>query len=517
MTRAGFLLCLALPVALPAQSPPPGLDQYVTRVMQTFEVPGLSLAIVKDGKVVLTRGYGVKKLGEAGRVDAATLFGIASNTKLFTATALALLVEEGKLEWDAPVIRYLPSFALSDPFVTRELTIRDLLVHRSGLGLGAGDLLWWPPTTYDRREITRRLRFIPLATSFRSAYAYDNVLYNVAGEVIAAVAGEPWEAFITRRILEPVGMRGSNAWNSRSAAGPNDAWPHARVEGTVRTIPPFRSDNVNPAGGINAGAEDMARWLIVQLDSGRTASGRLFSAGSARELWSIVTPIPAGEPPRELAPFRAEFNGYALGLGVRDYRGNKLLTHTGGLPGFLSRVAMVPSHRVGVAVLTNAESGAAFNAIAWWVLDYYLGVRPAYDWLTAYRTIQARDDSALTAAVSQAASERDRASRPSLPLDRYAGTYRDAWYGDVVIARNGDGLSITFCCSPDLTGTLEHWQYDTFVARWRDRSLRADAFVTFALNPDGSIDQVKMAPFRPDVDFSFDFQDLLLTPVRARE
>jgi hypothetical protein len=230
-----------------------------------------------------------------------------------------------------------------------------------------------------------------------------------------------------------------------------------------------------------------------------------------------VTPIPAGEPPRELAPFRAEFNGYALGLGVRDYRGNKLLTHTGGLPGFLSRVAMVPSHRLGVAVLTNAESGAAFNAMAWWVLDYYLGVRPAYDWLTAYRTIQARDDSALAAAVSRAAAERDRASRPSLPLERYAGTYRDAWYGDVVIARNGEGLSITFCCSPDLTGTLEHWQYDTFVARWRDRSLRADAFVTFALKPDGSIDQVKMAPFTPDVDFSFDFQDLLLTPVRARE
>jgi CubicO group peptidase (beta-lactamase class C family) len=517
MTRAGFLLCLALPVSLPAQSPPPGLDQYVTRVMQTFEVPGLSLAIVKDGKVVLTRGYGVKKLGEPGRVDAATLFGIASNTKLFTATALALLVEEGKLEWDAPVIRYLPSFALSDPFVTRELTIRDLLVHRSGLGLGAGDLLWWPPTTYDRKEVTRRLRSIPLATSFRSAYAYDNVLYNVAGEVIAAVTGEPWEAFITRRILEPVGMRGSNAWNSRSAAGPNDAWPHARVEGSVRPIPPFRSDNVNPAGGINAGAEDMARWLIVQLDSGRTASGRLFSAGSARELWSIVTPIPAGEPPRELAPFRAEFNGYALGLGVRDYRGDKLLTHTGGLPGLVSRVAMVPSRRVGVAVLTNAESGAAFNAIAWWVLDSYLGVRPAYDWLTAYRTIQARDDSALAAAVSRAAAERDRTSRPSLPLERYAGTYRDAWYGDVVIARDGDGLSITFCCSPDLTGTLEHWQYDTFVARWRDRSLRADAFVTFALKPDGSIDQVKMAPFTPDVDFSFDFQDLLLTPVRTRE
>lgn len=508
-------VALSAPPLLRPQAPP-GLDEYVTAVMRTFEVPGLALAIVKDGRVVAARGYGVKKLGEPGAVDAATRFGIASNTKLFTATALAMLVEEGRLVWDAPVVRYLPAFALSDPFVTRELSVRDLLVHRSGLGLGAGDLLWWPPTTYDRGEINRRLRHLPLATSFRSAYAYDNVLYSVAGDVIEAVSGQSWEDFVSARILRPVGMGASNVRNTLSAAGDNDAWPHARVEGTVRPIPPFRSDNVNPAGGINAGAEDMARWMITQLDSGRVAGGgRIFSPASARELWTLVTPMPNGEPAPELAPFRAEFNGYALGLQVRDYRGVKLMTHTGGLPGFLSRVAMLPSRKAGVAILTNAESGAAFNAIAWWVLDHYLGVSPRYDWHGAFRAVQARDDSALARTVQGAVLARDAASRPSLPLERYAGTYRDAWYGDVRVALDGGRLTMTFCCSPDLTGTLEHWQYDTFVARWRDRSLRADAYVTFHLGPDGRIEQVKMAPFTPDVDFSFDFQDLLLHPVRS--
>lgn len=504
---AAVTLCPRPAVAQRSPAPPPGLDAYVAGVMQRFDVPGLSLAIVKDGQVVVTKGYGVRKLGQPGAVDAETRFAIASNSKLFTATALGLLVEEGKLQWDAPVVRYLPWFALSDPYVTHELTVRDLLVHRSGLGLGAGDLLWWPPSTYDRNEVARRLRYIPLATSFRSAYAYDNVLYLIAGLLIESVSGKSWEDFIRDRIFRTVGMSGATPDNTESAAGPNDAWPHAKVDGTLRTVPVFRSRNVNPAGGISAGATDMARWLVTQLDSGRVGNGRLFSERTARQLWTMVTPIPQGPPPPELAPYRAEFNGYALGVGVRDYRGVKLLQHTGGLPGFVSRVAMIPSAKVGVAVLTNAESGAAFDSIAWWILDYYLGVRPAYDWAAAYAALEAK-----AVPPSSLVATPDKTSRPSLPLDRYAGKYVDAWYGDVTIQREGDHLTIAFCCSPDLVGTLEHWQYDTFVARWNDRSLRADAFITFDLTPDGRIAEARMAPFSDEVDFSFDFQDLRLTP-----
>src|SRR5260221_11401290 len=199
--------------------------------MRTFEVPGLALAIVKDDEVVLAKGYGVRKLGESTAVDARTLFGIASNTKVFTATALGLLVEEGKLAWDQTVIRYLPWFAMFDPYVTREVTIGDLLVHRSGLGLGAGDLLWWPASTYDRKEIARRLRYIKPETSFRTAYAYDNVLYSVAGEVIEAVSGQTWKDFVSSRILGRVGMTGTNGRHSSAAAGGHAASPHTALDG----------------------------------------------------------------------------------------------------------------------------------------------------------------------------------------------------------------------------------------------------------------------------------------------
>jgi CubicO group peptidase (beta-lactamase class C family) len=512
LTAVAIVACLALLRA--AASPPPDLDAWVARAMRTFEVPGLALAIVKDDAVVVAKGYGVRKLGEPTPVDSRTQFGIASNTKVFTATALGLLVEDKKIEWDAPVIRYLPAFAMFDPYVTRELTVRDLLVHRSGFGLGAGDLLWWPASTYDRKEIARRLRFIPPATSFRSAYAYDNVLYLVAGEVIEAISGQSWEDFVSSRILAKVGMTGSSVRHSAAAAGGNVAATHARIDGSVKPIAPFDSDNTNPAGGINSSAEDMAKWLRVQLSGGVLADGsRLFSADTARELATLVTPIPLGNVAPEVSPLKASFNGYALGLGVRDYRGHKLVAHTGGLPGYVSRVALIPDAGVGVAVLTNQESVGAFDAIAFRVLDHYLGAAP-FDWIDAFAKVQARADAATAAAERGTSAARDASSRPSLPLAKYAGLYRDAWYGDIRIAESSGRLSIQFAHTPLLIGDLEHWQHDTFVARWRDRELRADAFLTFALTPDGSIDQARMRAVSPATDFSFDFQDLLLKPVQ---
>jgi CubicO group peptidase (beta-lactamase class C family) len=520
LLTASSLAAQRPPAPAPAPAVPRDLDAYVARVMKDFEVPGIALAVVKDGRVLLARGYGVRTLTNPAPVDERTLFGIASNTKAFTATALGILVEEGKLQWDAPVINYLPWFAMYDPFVTRELTIRDLLVHRSGLGLGAGDLLWWPTSTYDRKEIARRLRYIKPATSFRTAYAYDNVLYSVAGEVIEAVSGQTWEDFVSSRILARVGLPGRRVRHSAAAGGGggNIATPHAAVDGRVRPISPFGSDNVNPAGGINASATDIAKWMIVQLDSGRLGEGpRLFSPRTARELWSIVTPLRPGTPPPELAALRANFAGYALGFFVRDYRGQKMVWHTGGLPGYVSRISMIPDQKLGIAVLTNQESGEAFEAISWRLLDHFLGAPPPLtDWATAYRTLKLRGDSTVAAEERTAAAARDTASRPSLPLAKYAGTYRDAWYGDISIALENGKLVMRFSHSPSLTGDLEHFQYDTFIARWRDRELRADAYVSFALKPDGSIDQVKLAAVSPATDFSFDFQDLLLVPASGR-
>jgi CubicO group peptidase (beta-lactamase class C family) len=482
--------------------------------MRAFTVPGMAVAIVKDGRVVLARGYGVKRLGQSGAVGPRTNFGIASNTKIFTATAVGLLVEEGKIEWDAPVTRYLPAFAMYDPWVTREMTVRDLLVHRSGLGLGAGDLLWWPASTYDRKEIVRRLRFIKPATSFRSAYAYDNVLYSVAGELIEAVSGQSWEDFVQSRILARVGMTSSNVRHSMGGVGADAAVPHAEVEGVVRPIAAFTSDNVNPAGGINSNAEDMAKWMIVQLDSGRlTGNARLFQPRTARNLWRVVTPLSPGDPPPELSWLRAHLSGYALGLNVSDYEGRMILSHTGGLPGFVSQVTMVPELRLGIAVLTNQESTAAFQAVTFRVRDFYLGAHP-HDYLAALEHLTSRQRTAVANQNASASAARDSASGPSLPLAGYAGRYADAWYGDIDIAVEKGALVMRFSHTPSLTGDLIHWQHDTFVARWRDRELRADAFITFALNPDGSIDRANMQAVSPDTDFSFDFQDLLLIPVR---
>ncbi len=509
----------ALPALAAAQQPPPppGIDAYVEQVMTAFEVPGLALTIVKDGEVVLARGYGIRTLGRPEPVDASTRFGIASNTKAFTATALGLLVEDGVIEWDEPVVRYLPWFQMWDPWVTREITVRDLLVHRSGLGLGQGDLLGWPPSDRTREEIVRAIRYLEPATSFRSAYAYDNVLYHVTALVIERASGQRWEEFVSSRILVPLGMTETRVTRASTREGGNVATPHARVEGTVRPVAPFDATNTNASGGINSTAADMAKWLVVQLDSGRVTSGEpLFSPRTTRELWSPVTPMPIGTPAPELAAIRPNFRGYALGFVVEDYRGHPLVTHTGGLPGYVSRVTLLPESKLGVVVLTNQESRAAYQAITYHILDWYLG-GPGTDWLAAFLTVVAREDSIAAARATEATSRAESAAGPSLPLERYSGSYEDAWYGEVTIAREADGLVIRFSHTPALVGGLEHWQYDTFVARWRDRELRADAFVTFVLDAEGKVVEARMRPVDPATDFSYDFQDLSLKRQRVAD
>jgi hypothetical protein len=312
-------------------------------------------------------------------------------------------------------------------------------------------------------------------------------------------------------------MTDSDVRHSGALDKGNVAGTHAEVNDTVRPVAPFTSDNTNPAGGIMAGAADMARWMVVQLDSGRVADGsRLFSPASAKELWREVTPTPIGGVPGNmprLAHLRATMAGYALGLGVRDYRGYILRQHTGGLPGYLSKVAMIPDLRLGVAVLTNQESGAAFDAVAYRVLDHFIGARSP-DYPALFNQIVQQNRQKLRTAEQQAAGSRDSMAGPSLPLARYAGTYRDPWYGDVKVSEERGGLAIRFTRSPSLVGDLLHWQHDTFLARWRDRELRADAYATFWLNADGSVHQLRMIPASESVDFSFDFQDLVLKPVR---
>lgn len=497
-----------------AQELPSDLDNLVNRVLKEFQVPGISLAIVKDGKVLLAKGYGVKKYGSSDPVNEQTLFGIASNSKAFTAAALAILQEEGKLNWNDKVIDHLPWFRLSDAYVTKELTITDLLVHRSGLGLGAGDLLWWPESKFSRREISERLKNVPLTHSFRSTYAYDNLLYIIAGEVIEAVSGMSWEEFITKRIFSEIGFKYSTLLQYSDKNQTNIAVTHAVVEGELREVKPFLNGNSNPAAGINSCAEDIAKWMLVHLDSGKiNEEKRLFSARSARQMWSLITPIPVSKAPEELAPAQANFRGYGLGFGIRDFRGQKVVSHTGGLPGYLSMITLIPDQKLGVAVFTNQESGEAFSSLTNSIIDYYLNA-PHFDWIEGYMKLKQKGAKDLASEREELEKARNKDSKPSLELTEYIGTYTDKWYGKIIIEEQNDKTEIYFSKTPSLKGELIHWQYDTFIARWYERELRADAFVNFLINTEGKVESAKMKPVTSETDFSFDFQDLFLIKVK---
>ena len=501
-------------------------DAYVEGVRKQFDVPGIAVAIVKDGEIVLERGYGLRSIESKQLVDEHTMFAIASNTKAFTAASLSILADEGKLKLDDRVIDHLPWFQMADPYVTREMRVRDLLVHRSGLSLGAGDLMFWPTTTYSTEDIVRRLRHVPIKGGFRSQYAYDNVLYGVAQLVIEEVSGQSFEAFLRSRIFGPLGMDETRFNSDALKPGDNAATGHAKADfNDLQTVPPLTWSNVAAAGGLYSSVHDLTKWMRLQLSGGLIEKGaasgegedakRLFSEARQREMWSVVTPMPIGKPAvPELAPAVPNFLGYGEGWNLSDYRGEKLVWHTGGWPGMVSRLTLVPSKKIGIVVLTNQEVGAAFHAVTLRALDAMLGA-PATDWTQAYaKAVGAQQDKADEDWKKHLAA-RDASSKPSLPLTRYAGTYRDPWYGDVVIRQGGRGLEIQFSKTEQLLGDLEHWQHNSFVVRWRDRALNADAFLNFALDADGKITGATMEAISPLTDFSFDFQDLRLAPVET--
>jgi CubicO group peptidase (beta-lactamase class C family) len=516
--RTWLFVILGLIYAAPllAQNAPPAdLDVYIAKAMKTFEVPGLSVAIVKDGKVVLAKGYGVRKLGDSTLVDENTLFGIGSNTKAFTTAALATLVDEGKISWDDRVYERLPGFQMYDPYVSHEMTIRDLLTHRSGMGLGEGDLLFWPHTTFTREEIIYKLRFMKPASSFRSRFAYDNLLYMTAGQIIPAVTGKSWEEYVRGKILRPLGMNTTNLSTAEFRPGDDYAYPHSKQEGKLQVLEFENLDNAAPAGSINSSAAEMAKWVLLQLNHGKIPGSeeRIFSERQSREMWSAQTILPAGDRKGPLVALSSKFAAYALGWGLRDYHGRKMVGHTGGLSGFVSRVMLVPEENLGVVILTNAESGSAFDSILYHILDSYFGLQPT-DWVAAYRSEDEQTEK--EAAEVMKAQEKSRAadSKPSLPLEKYAGVYTDAWYGPVTIRMENVKLVFSMDHTPEAVGELQHWQYDTFKAHWRDRTIE-DAFLTFTLKPDGAIDHFTMVAVSPLADFSFDYQDLYLTPQKA--
>ena len=526
MARSSRVLLLLLAtVASPALAKPPaGFEQRVEQLRSEYGVPGVSISIVEDGRPTLTRGWGFREIGAKSPVDADTIFGTGSTGKAFTAAALGVLVDEGRIKWDDKVIDHMPYFRMYDAWVTREMTIRDLLVHRSGLGLGAGDLLFVPNTDRSKKDITLALRHIKPATSFRSAYAYDNVLYTVAGQLIEEVSGMPWEQFMRQRLFLPLGMKNSTASETEFQASRNRAERHARIDGPVRglgTQVKLGADSAlsaaaAPAGGLSISANDMSKWLMMQLANGKVAGTQrdLLSAKTVNELVSPVTLTPADNFPAEFRDVSSKFQTYALGWTVQDYRGAKLIWHRGAVFGSLAAVALLPERNVGLYVAVNSEEGEMIRGLIYELLDHYLD-KPKGNWPEKLRQLRLSRSAEAVKFLAAPAALPAKAG-PSLPLARYAGDYSDPWYGPIHLRENRGRLTVNFPHSKGMNGTLEHWQYDTFKTNFVDKQIEP-AFVTFGVGAQGQIERVTMKAVSPIADFSYNYQDLQFAPIEARK
>lgn len=499
-------------------APPKGFDRRVEALRRQIGVPGLSIAIVEHGRTTLAKGWGVRRLGGTEPVDADTIFPTGSTGKAVTVAALATLVDAGKIGWDDRVIDRLPGFQMYDPWVTREITIRDLLVHRSGLGMGQGDLLFVPRSAIPRAEAVRRLRYLKPATSFRSGYAYDNVLYMVAGQLIEAVTGQRWEEYVAGHVLAPAGMTRSTTDSERRFATANRAFPHARLDGGLRgagtqALLEERDElgrNAAPAGGLAVSANDMARWLTLQLAHGALPSGgRLFSEAAHEEMWKPAVIQPIDPVPPSLKATRPTYFFYAPGWEIQDYRGTRIVWHSGAVFGFKTVVVLIPDRDTGFAIELNSEDGELGRGLMFELLDHYLGLSRG-DWPERTIAWKAGIIAGARATLAARAPPPTRGSA-SLPLARYAGIYADAWYGDIAVTDVDGVLRIDFRSTPRMAGRLEHHQYDTFVTRFDDPALEP-AYVTFSLDAYGKVARVTMRPVSPIADFSWDYQDLLFTP-----
>jgi len=516
----GWLLAGLLSLPAFAQTAPPvtapldvaAVDAVVARTLKAFDVPGIAVAVVKDGQIVMSKGYGVSSLKTKAPVDANTLFGIASNTKAFTTAALGLLVDEGKLRWDDKVTDYIPEFKMYDPYVTAEFTVRDLLCHRSGLGLGVGDLMFFPDSTdFTVKDVIHNLRYFKPVSSFRSQFDYDNNLYIVAGEVVTRISGQPWADFVQARLLKPLGMSRSATDFARLPDPTNVIDAHGPVEGKVQVIRRSQNSMVGPAGGIYSSVADMSKWALMLL-GGPGAPTPLLKPATQWEIWSPQTIQRVGPDP---GPYNTHFAAYGLGWGLGDVRGYKVAEHTGGLPGMVTQVTLVPELRLGIIVLTNQEQGLAFYAVSNTILDHYLGItgQDQVQTMLGYKQAAAgQTDQALAAVWKQVAAAQKAASKKP-DYAAYVGRYHDAWLGDVNIFAQGPQLWLKSKRSPRLTGQLLPYRGNTYVVRWRDRSLNADAFAAFTLDEQGRASSLKMKPVSAATDFSFDFQDLDLQRV----
>jgi CubicO group peptidase (beta-lactamase class C family) len=502
---ARLAAALLLVVGLVAQAAAQGqatlaaLDAYIARAQREFNVPGLAVAIVKDDTVVLAKGYGVRELGRPDPVDEHTIFGIASNTKAFTAAAVATLVDAGTLSWDDKVSAHLPDFQLRDPLATLDMRVRDLLCHRSGLGTFSGDVLWYG-STFDRAEVVRRARYLRTASPFRSRYGYSNVMFVAAGEVVAAVTGKSWDAYVKETFFDPLGMR-ETVTSVRDLAGrANVATPHAEPTGTLRPYPWQSWDNAAAAGSIATSVSDLARWIRLQLGRGTLDGRTYFSEGASRTMWTPHTPQAVSRESEARFP-STHFRAYGLGWGLADYRGRLIVSHGGAIDGMFSGVTLVPEERLGLVVLTNSTTSVA-DAIRYRVLDAYLG-GDERDWIKEYLALAERGRAAKRKQADAVEKARVPGTKPSFALEAYAGAYGGASFGNARVSVEGGGLVIRFEANPNFDADLVHWHYDVFEIRFRKPSpWWGDGKAQFLMDNRGRVSEITLDV--PNDDFWFD-------------
>jgi CubicO group peptidase (beta-lactamase class C family) len=484
-------LFLALPSDLDGQDAPlAGLDEFVRSGMAEWGIPGLAVAVVKDDEAVFVRGYGALRKGGSEPVDENTLFGVASVSKAFTAAALGMLADEGKLDWDDPVVRHLPWFRLYAPYVTESVTIRDLLAHRVGVGRMTGNRITWLPHR-DREELAYRIRYLGPEQSFRNGYVYSNVMYMVAGEVVRAAAGASWDDFVEERIFGPLGMERSNTSVTRIADGDNAAWPHQEIEGEVVPIPRRNFDAVGPSAAINTSVAEIATWMRLHLGTPGEVDGvRLLREETVREMHRAQNRI----PDRGLT---GELSSYGLGWSLSTYEGRRVSRHGGATDGMNATLVLVPEENLGVIVTTNTFNGF-MNALANRIMDRYLGI-PDRAWDRAFRDGYLEALHRASAARDSIHAARQTGTSPSLPLEAFAGAYADSLYADALVSLEGGALVLRFWDDHTQTLDLEHWHHDTFRAAWRNPAQR-EKFVWFTRDRDGRVDALHVRwSLRPDL------------------
>jgi CubicO group peptidase (beta-lactamase class C family) len=480
---AVVVLAFAAPVQAQQQREPfPGFDAYVRSALATWKVPGASVAIVRNDSVIYAKGYGVREIGKPATVDERTMFAIGSSSKAFTSAAVAMLVDSGKVSLDAPATSYLPGFQLYDNYATRELTVRDLLSHRSGLA--RGELLWYG-SDYDRDEILRRVRFLEPTWSFRSQFGYQNIMYLAAGQVVAKVTKQSWDDVIRTRIFQPLGMTSSNTSVTALAGLEDIAAPHADVNDTVRAIPYRKIDNIAPAGSVNSNALDMAQWLRLQLGDGKYAGKQIISKRLVDEMHTAQTVIRAEGSWKMMNP-AAHLMAYGLGWFLSDYEGKYVVQHGGNIDGMTALVAMLPEEKFGIVILSNMNGSQMPTTVMLRAFDMQLK-RPAKDWTTVVHTQYEGMLKQAKAMQARAESQHVTGTKPTLAVSAYAGTYADSMLGTVKVTEANGTLNFAF--GPTWRGALEHWHYDTFHLKL-DTPVLGVIPVTFRLNAAGKVDDM---------------------------